>query len=60
MRDWRAEGVPVFYTIDAGPNVHVITLKEKMFEVKEKLEKLTGVKEVLTATVGGAVRALEG
>jgi len=60
VRDWRAKGIPVFYTIDAGPNVHVITLKEKMLEVKEKLEKLTGVKEVLAATVGGAAQILEG
>jgi len=59
VRQWRAEGIPVFYTIDAGPNVHVITLKEKMLEVKQKLEKLNGVKEVLTATVGGAARLLE-
>ncbi len=58
VRDWRAEGIPVFYTIDAGPNVHVITLKEKMDEIKQKLESLEGVKNVLTAAVGGAARLL--
>ncbi len=58
VRDWRAEGLPVFYTIDAGPNVHVITLKEKMDEVSAKLRELDGVKDVLTATVGGAARLL--
>ncbi|MBT3190392.1 MAG: diphosphomevalonate decarboxylase [Anaerolineae bacterium] len=60
VRDWRAEGLPVFYTIDAGPNVHVITLKEKMDEVQAKLAALKGVQKVLTATVGGAARLLEG
>ncbi len=59
VRDWRAEGLPVFYTIDAGPNVHVITLKEKMDEIKQKLENLKGVEKVLTATVGGAARLLD-
>ncbi|MCP4138910.1 MAG: diphosphomevalonate decarboxylase [Chloroflexi bacterium] len=59
VRDWRAEGLPVFYTIDAGPNVHVITLKEKMDEVKAKLVGLEGVKDVLTASVGGAAKLLE-
>lgn len=59
VRDWRAEGIPVFYTIDAGPNVHVITLKENMGEVKQKLENLEGVEKVLTATVGGAARLVE-
>jgi diphosphomevalonate decarboxylase len=60
VRDWRAAGIPVFYTIDAGPNVHVITLKENMLEVKQKLKKLNGVEKVLTATVGGPARLLEG
>ena len=60
VRDWRAEGLPVFYTIDAGPNVHVITLKEKMDEGQAKLAALKGVQKVLTATVGGAARLLEG
>jgi len=60
VRAWRAEGVPAFYTIDAGPNVHVITLKEKMDEVKSRLENLDGVQKVLTATVGGAARLLDG
>jgi diphosphomevalonate decarboxylase len=58
VRDWRAVGLPVFYTIDAGPNVHVITYQEKMDEVKAKLMDLEGVKDVLTATVGGAARLL--
>ncbi len=54
VRDWRKAGIPVFYTIDAGPNVHVITLKEEMHNVSEKLKALEGVSNVLTATVGGA------
>ena len=56
VRDWRMGGLPVFYTIDAGPNVHVITLKDKMGEVKQKLAGLEGVEKVLTAAVGGAAR----
>lgn len=59
VRDWRAKGLPVFYTIDAGPNVHVITLAEKMNEVKGKLAKIEGIDNVLTATVGGATRLVE-
>jgi diphosphomevalonate decarboxylase len=58
VRAWRAEGLPVFYTIDAGPNVHVITLREKMDEVKAQLMALEGVKDVLTATVGGPAHLL--
>ena len=53
VRNWRAAGIPVFYTIDAGPNVHVITYREKM------LKELEGVSDVLTATVGGAAHWVE-
>ena len=59
VRQWRAEGIPVFYTIDAGPNVHVITLKEEMHKVSSKLKELEGVKDVLTATVGGAAHWMD-
>jgi len=59
VRDWRAKGLPVFYTIDAGPNVHVITLAEKKKQVKEQLAKIEGVDTVLTATVGGETRLVE-
>ncbi len=59
VRDWRAEGIPVFYTIDAGPNVHVITLEEKMVEISAMLKKVEGVSDVLTATVGGPARWVE-
>ena len=54
VREWRASGIPVFYTIDAGPNVHVITLREEMHKVGAKIQELEGVSNVLTATVGGA------
>ncbi len=54
VRDWRKTGLPVFYTIDAGANVHVITLETEMKQVTEKLKTLAGVKDVLATTVGGA------
>lgn len=59
VRDWRAAGIPVFYTIDAGPNVHVITLKEEMLKISKKLKALAGVSDVLTVTVGGAAHWVE-
>ncbi len=53
---WRAGGLPVAYTIDAGPNVHVITPAERAEEVKGRLLEIPGVKQVLVATPGGAAR----
>jgi diphosphomevalonate decarboxylase len=56
VRTWRKDGLPVAYTIDAGPNVHVICPQEKAGEVREKLSGLQGVSRVLTAGAGGPAR----
>ena len=56
---WRAEGLPACYTIDAGPNVHVICLHEHHPEIVHRLKAIPGVEQVLTATPGGAARLLD-
>jgi diphosphomevalonate decarboxylase len=56
VRIWRKEGLPVAYTIDAGPNVHVLCPQERAGEVREMLSALPGVSQVLTAGVGGPAR----
>jgi diphosphomevalonate decarboxylase len=55
---WRAAGLPVCYTIDAGPNVHVICTAQYAAQVAEQLEALPGVESVLTAGPGGPARVL--
>lgn len=54
--EWRSAGLPVFYTIDAGPNVHVICPAETAEQVAARLKEIPGVQEVLTALTGGATR----
>ena len=56
VRRWREVGLPICYTIDAGPNVHVISLQDNCAMIAEKLEALNGVRQVLTAPVGGPAR----
>ncbi|MGC8857443.1 MAG: diphosphomevalonate decarboxylase, partial [Anaerolineae bacterium] len=56
VRRWRKEGLPVFYTVDAGPNVHVLTLASFVEEVEKRLLALPGVLRVLRAGPGGAAR----
>ena len=56
VRSWRAEGIPAFYTIDAGPNVHVICTNGSRPEVEARLAALEGVEKTLVATVGGPAR----
>lgn len=56
VRGWRQGGLPACYTIDAGPNVHVICPQDNCAMIAEKLEALDGVRQVLTAPVGGPAR----
>lgn len=55
VRDWRAAGLPVCFTIDAGPNVHCLTPAEHAGEVERRLRAL-GVPQTLTALPGGPAR----
>lgn len=49
----RADGLPAMFTIDAGPNVHVITTGEHTADVRAALQALPGVDGVLSARPGG-------
>jgi diphosphomevalonate decarboxylase len=53
VRQLRASGLGVCYTIDAGPNVHCICLPEHAEQVQGHLSALTGVIEIRKATPGG-------
>jgi diphosphomevalonate decarboxylase len=59
VRAWRGEGLPVCYSVDAGPNVHVLCPAEVREEAAARLRSLPGVQEVLTAGVGGPARIVE-
>ena len=58
MSGWRREGLPVCYTVDAGPNVHVICEAADAEKVAGKLRALPGVQDVRVAAVGGPARLL--
>ena len=49
---WRTEGLPVAYTIDAGPNVHCLCPAAYAPTVSERLMAL-GVTRTITALPGG-------
>lgn len=53
------EGFPCSFTIDAGPNVHVIALPEAAPAIRRELERVPGVEEVLLCTTGGGPRLLK-
>jgi len=49
----RINGTPVFYTIDAGPNVHVICAQEDSPLVSSYIIDIPGVEDVIIAHPGG-------
>jgi diphosphomevalonate decarboxylase len=58
VQDWRSSGLPVCYTIDAGPNVHVLCPGEKVDLVAARLRQVPGVNDVLMAHPGGGAHCL--
>lgn len=56
---WRQEGLNAAYTLDAGPNVHIITPASDSAAVQDRLNAFPGVKSVLVAPVGGPSQLVE-
>jgi len=56
VQEWRKSGLPACYTIDAGPNVHVICEAQAASQVRERLSQIPGVEQVLAAGPGGPAR----
>jgi diphosphomevalonate decarboxylase len=50
---WRRQGIPICYTIDAGPNVHCLTTAEAAADAAHRLEDVPGVDRVLACPPGG-------
>ncbi len=52
VRELRASGTPVFFTIDAGPQVKAVCLPEAAGHVAEILAAVAGVEQVLHCRLG--------
>jgi diphosphomevalonate decarboxylase len=55
---WRKDGVPVAYTIDAGPNIHVICEASHQTLVKDRIADIPGVAQVITTRPGGSAELI--
>jgi diphosphomevalonate decarboxylase len=58
VRAWRDEGLAVYFTIDAGPNVHCFCRAADAGEVEARLGAVPGVEEVIGSGPGGGVRTV--
>jgi diphosphomevalonate decarboxylase len=53
VQRWREDdGVPVYFTIDAGPNVHLICEAEVAPEVESRLAQMSEVESIITSRPG--------
>ncbi|HEY3474562.1 MAG TPA: diphosphomevalonate decarboxylase [Anaerolineales bacterium] len=59
VRQWRTEGIPVCYTVDAGPNVHVICPETEAHLIDKRLREIKGVQNVLVAQPGGPAKIVD-
>lgn len=55
---WRKEGLPAYFTIDAGPNLHIVTEETYEDRVLRKLKGFNFIKKVISNTpaAGAALR----
>jgi diphosphomevalonate decarboxylase len=58
VRELRREGVPVFFTVDAGPQLKAVCEAQAIEQVKAALCEVPGVLDVLDSGLGGGVRAI--
>lgn len=59
MYQLREQGVEAFFTVDAGPHVHIIVKEEDVERVKEELTKVSGIKTVIECGTGPAASVVE-
>lgn len=58
VREWRSSGLEVCYTLDAGPNVHVLCPAHGAERVSRQLHQINGVIRVLSSRPGGPARSI--
>ena len=59
VQDWRAEGVEVYFTLDAGPNVHLICQAADQAQVEKRLKDIEDVLEVIVSGPGPGARVID-
>jgi diphosphomevalonate decarboxylase len=58
MRRWRAEGLQVCYTLDAGPNVHCVCVRNDAEIVSQRLQAMSEVLDVRVAQPGSGAEVI--
>lgn len=56
---WRADGIPVYFTINTGQDIHLICEQKKVDVVKGKLKEIEEVKDIIVNTPGEGTKLIE-
>jgi len=56
IEGWRKDGLEAYYTIDAGPNVHILALSESVREIEKRLKDISGVIDIIQNKPGGGAK----
>lgn len=59
VRQWREDGLSAYYTLDAGPNVHVIVEAKDAEEVAHRLKTFADVQEVIVSGAGQGAHTVD-
>jgi diphosphomevalonate decarboxylase len=57
--EFRGEGIECYFTIDAGPNVHVICEGKNALKLKRKLMEIAGVTKLLVNKPAGGAQIIK-
>lgn len=58
-KKWRADGLPVYFTINTGQDIHLLCEPESVNALKEQLKLIPEVKEVIVNTPAVGARIAE-
>lgn len=53
VRLWREQGLNAYYTLDAGPNVHILVESANAPEIARRLKSFADVEDVIVTGAGG-------
>ena len=59
VTQWREEGLPCYFTIDAGPNVKVICASMNEKEITKRLQSLDGIKKTISCKPGDGAKLVQ-
>jgi diphosphomevalonate decarboxylase len=59
VRKLRNSGLPAYFTIDAGPQVKVITLPEYTPALQKELQEIPGIKKIIETGLGPDAKLVE-